>query len=249
MARNFAIGDTVYVPTSRVPGLEDSGFVMCKRTVVDTDKRSIKVDLPGGAISDWIGNSACHKNVGILVLTIGDLETERNLLDPLTKSILQYCRMLVPDDQILSFKVRSLLELEKIWKTEQAAYSHIILIGHGSHDGFKTSNDGWCSAETIAAILSADEDNKKMILSLCCQSGHNSVAAIMSKINLCSQYIAPFRSVHGALASQFAQTFLAYHFVDGKSSGVAFRKATAATPGAANFRLWESGVMKAGPKR
>ncbi|WP_122588265.1 hypothetical protein [Pseudomonas viridiflava] len=249
MARNFAVGDTVFVPASRLPDMGDIPSVFWKTEVAAVNERSIKVSLRNGDFSDWIGASACHKNIGILLFTVGDLETEKTLLDPLAKSILQYCRILVPDDQLLSFKIRSIKELSDIWNREQAAYSHVVLVGHGSHDGFKFANDGWCGAKEMQSAFTVPQPDKKIFISLCCQTGHQTVGGALSKMDICSHFIAPFQSVHGAVASQFTQTFLAYHLLEGQSSGVAFRHAIEGTPGTKNFRLWERGVLKGGPKR
>lgn len=81
-------------------------------------------------------------------MTLGDLSTEETLLDPLAKSVLQYCRLLVPDDQVKAYKIRSLKELTSIWGKEHALYSHVIFVGHGSCKGFCFSNDGWATIQS-----------------------------------------------------------------------------------------------------
>jgi len=88
MAGRFAIGDKVFVPSSRI-GMSDLPSVFWETTISDVANKKIQVNMRGGATSDWIGASLCHKNVGVLILTIGDLETEPTLLDPLAKSVLQ----------------------------------------------------------------------------------------------------------------------------------------------------------------
>lgn len=61
-------------------------------------------------------------------------------------------------------------------------------------------------------------------------------------------FIGPFHSVHGAVASQLAQTSLAFHLIEGESIGVAFKHAREYTPGSTSFRLWTNGKLKAGPQ-
>src|SRR3989338_8811141 len=137
MATHFAEDDKIFVPTSRFPGMEGHPSAFYETRVAEVGLRRVKVHLQAGAVSEWIGSGLCQKNIGILIFTIGDLETETGLLDPLAKSVLQYCRLLVPDDYLRSYKVRSLTELKSIWHKEQAAYSHVVIVGHGSPDGVK----------------------------------------------------------------------------------------------------------------
>lgn len=249
MARKLQIGETVYVPCSKVAGLEGSGVALYRSRVEEVDGRKSKVSVSGATTSDWIGNSLLHKEVGILVINVGDFETEHILLDPLAKSVGQFCRLLVPDDQIRQVRVRSLEELKKVWKKEQAVYSHVIWIAHGSPDGIKFGVDGFVSAETLEQSLKIYKAPKKVYISLCCQTGYQSYGAVLSKATICSHFIGPFHSVAGAAASQFCQSFLAYHLFDGKTVGVAFKHARTNVPGGGSFRLWESGKLKAGPKQ
>jgi hypothetical protein len=247
MAGRFAVGDKVFVPSSRI-GIDDLPSVFWETTVAGVANKRIKVNLRGGATSEWIGTSLCHKNIGILILTIGDLETEATLLDPLAKSVLQYCRLLVPDDYVRAYKIRSLKELKTIWQAEQRNYSHVILIGHGSQQGIKFANDGWAAPEAIEETLKVRGAPRKIFISLCCQTGYQVIGGALSEMAISSHFIGPFHSVHGAVASQFAQTFLAYHLLEGETTNVAFRHARESTPGSTSFRLWKNGVLTAGPR-
>lgn len=249
MARDFAIGEKVFVPSSRIKELEHHPTAFYETRVVETNDRSIKVNIPGQRVSDWIGSGLCHKNVAILIICIGDLETESTLLDPLTKSVLQFCRLLVADDYLRFFKLRSITELREVWTREQAAFSHVILIGHGSATAIKFFNDGWVRTNHLDDAIKVRGAPKKVFVSLCCETGKNAFAIDFSNMTICSHFIAPFHSVHGAVASQFAQTFLTYHLLEGESVGVAMRHATDSYPGKKTFRLWENGVLRAGPKR
>lgn len=248
MATHFAVEDKVFVPASRVPGMEGHSSAFYETRIAEVDVRKVKVHLQGGAISEWIGSGLCQKNIGILIFTIGDLETEAGLLDPLAKSVLQYCRLLVPDDYLRAYKIRSLAELKNIWQKEQAAYSHVVIVGHGSRDGIKFSVDEWVKAEVLDGTLKVWGATKKVFISLCCQTGYKEVGGKLSEMAICSHFIAPFHSVHGAVASQFAQTFLAFHLLQGESVGVAFKHARKYTPGSTSFRLWENGKLTAVPK-
>ncbi|MFZ5763845.1 MAG: hypothetical protein ACOY8P_13115 [Thermodesulfobacteriota bacterium] len=247
MAANFAVKDKIFVPVSRLPGMEGHPSVFYETCVAEIGVRKVKVQLHGGAVSEWIGASLCQKNIGILVFTIGDLETETGLLDPLAKSVLQYCRLLVPDDYLRSYKVRSLAEMKSIWTNEQAAYSHVVIVGHGSRSGIKFSVDGWLKSDELETTLKIHGAPKKVFISLCCQTGYEAIGGKLSKMPICSNFIGPFHSVHGAVASQFAQTFLAFHLLEGESIKVAFKHAREYTPGSTSFRLWTNGKLTAGP--
>jgi hypothetical protein len=248
MASNLQIGQMIYVPCTRVPELASTGTALYRSRVSQIDGKKATVELPGGAESEWIGTSLLHRDVGILVINIGDFETEHTLLDPLAKSVAQFCRLLVPDDQIRQIRVRSTGELVKFWQREQSAYSHVIWIGHGSENGIKFAVDGWKTAGETAELLRVHGAPKKLYISLCCKTGYKSYGGTMSKATICSKFLGPFHSVQGAVASQFCQTFLASHLLEGKTVGVAFNHARSSVPGSSSFRLWNSGALKAGPK-
>lgn len=218
--------------------MEDLSSVVWRTKIVDAEPGKVKIQLRDGTASEWIGSGLCHRNIGVLILTFGDLSTEDTLLDPLAKSVLQYCRLLVPDDQVKAYKIRSLNELSSIWNKEHANYSHVIFVGHGCRDGFCLSNDGWASPKQIETAFRKRGAQKKVFVSLCCQTGFQAIGGVLSKMTICSEFIAPFHSVHGAIASQFAQTFLAFHLLQGETTGVAFKHARENTPGSTSFRLW-----------
>lgn len=240
--------DRVFVPSSKFEELAGHPTAFYETRVADIDGKKLKVNLPGGVVSDWIGSALCHRNVGILILTIGDLETEHVLLDPLAKSVLQFCRLLADDGSVRHYKVRSISELQYIWQREQALYSHVVLVGHGAVDALIFRTDGCVSPNALDAATQVRGAPKKTFISLCCKTGYQSFGGAFSKATICEHFIAPFHSVHGAVASQFCQSFLAYHLLDGETVGVAFRHARKATPGGTSFRLWENGSMKAGPR-
>lgn len=249
MARNLTAGDRVFVPSSKFEELVSWPTAFYETDVQEINNRKVRVRLPGGDDDKgWIANKLVYENIGVLIFCIGDLETETGLLDPLTKSILQFCRLLVPDDYLRTHKIRSLLELERIWHKDQAAYSHIIVIGHGSDQGLKFANDGWVSTEIMDQTLKIRGAKKKNFISLCCKTGYQSFGGKFSKFTICNSFIGPFHSVHGAVASQFCQTFLTSHLIEGHTVATAFNHARDAIPGSTSFRLWQNGKLKAGPK-
>jgi len=248
MASNLNVDDRVYVPCSRVPDLAEQGVALYRTKVVEKGNSRVRVRLRNGDPSEWIGAALVHRDVGILILNIGDFSTEHTLLDPLAKSVGNFCRLLVPDDQIRAVRIRSLAELRTFWRNEQAAYSHVIWIGHGRENGIRFGVDDWIDAEALGKELRVHGAPRKVYISLCCKAGYKSFGSVLSKTTICSNFIGPFHAVEGAVASQFCQTFLASHLLDGKTIGVAFRNARSSVPGSVSFRLWRDGKLKAGPK-
>lgn len=240
--------EKVYVPASKFKELERYPTAFYPTRVLEVSGKKLKVLLPQGVTSDWIGSSLCHRNIGILILTIGDLETEHIVLDPLAKSVLQFCRLLGDDQAVRHYKIRTIEELKYIWQKEQALYSHVIFIGHGAKDALIFCESNNVTAAELEAATLLRGAPKKTFISLCCNTGYQAFGKAFSKATICEHLIAPFHAVHGVVASQFCQSFLAYHFLDGETVGVAFRRARKATPGGASFRLWENGVMTAGQK-
>jgi hypothetical protein len=248
VARALAVGDAVFVPCSRLDGLSKSGVALYKSEIVEVGRSKVRVRLSDGSSSDWIGASLVHRDVGILVLSVGDFETESTLLNPLAKSVTQFCRLLLPDDQVRAVRVRSLSELRALWQREQAAYSHVVWIGHGSATGINFGVDGWVDAQTLGDALRVRGAPRKVYISLCCKTGYKSFGSALSRTTICSRFVGPFHSVEGAVASQFCQTFLTAHLLEGRTVGVAFNKAGGSVPGGISFRLWTAGRLKAGPR-
>lgn len=243
MATQLKVGDLVYVPCSAFDELLEVETALYRTKVVAISKKSVDVSLPKGVVKK-IGSGLVHRDVGILLIEIGDWETEAATLDPLAKSVLQFCRLLVPDDQIRFVKVRSKAELAKFWAVNEAAYSHVILIGHGDKDLLGFAVDGDTTVVDFASILKKRGAKPKLFISLACKTGYQSFGGAFSEETICKDFIAPFQSVHSAVASQFCQTFLASHFIDGKSTKVAFKHAKRSVPGGVKFRLWHKGKMQ-----
>lgn len=241
MARNLEIGDLVYVPRGKV-GLEFDSYSSFYRTkVVDKQGNSVKVDLPYNNVSDWLSSQFVRKYIKVAIFAIGDMETELTLIDPLAKTILHHFRLLLGDDEILSVKIRSMPELEYFWCKEQEAFSHVIFIGHGSDHSIKFGVDGWVDAKRLGDSLYKRGASKKHFLFLCCQTGHAAFAKKFSLLPVCEDIVAPYHSVHGAIASQFCQTYSLLQFLEGRTSKVAYKNARDATPGGVIFKFWDNG--------
>lgn len=241
MPSKFEIDETCFVPSSLLP--EESSYpVSIYRTIIkDIKNKSVKVLQKDGNISEWITTSKVSKHVGILIINIGDFSTEETLLNPLAKSILQFSRLLLDDDSVTLIKLRSIGELTAWWKLNNAAYSHVVLIGHGSPKSIKFGYGGNKTPADFEKCFSAKQLKKKVFISLCCETGKNSFARPFSCIPICAHLIAPYHSVHGSIASQFYQTLMCWHLLDGRSIKIAFNKAQRSIPRKIIFRSWSDG--------
>jgi hypothetical protein len=84
---------------------------------------------------------------------------------------------------------------------------------------------------------------RKFFINLACQAGQAPLGKPLSALDVCDSYIGAFHSVHGAIASQFLQSFLIHHMLQGESTKVAFRHARNRVSGGTSFRLWRSGSL------
>lgn len=250
MARNLQINDTIYLPVSTFeedPAATNNSFPIVEKTVLSIRQRKVEIDVGNGQ-TKFVASSKCHKNIGILICSIGDLQSELSLIDPLAKSILQFFRLLVPDDSLKSFKVRSLAELTAICQENHRLISHIIIIGHGDASGLKFGVGGFINVHEFSTELQQIGMSPKNIISLACQTGYKSFGGLLSGFTFCDHFIGPFQSVHGSVASQFVQTLFTLHFLDGLTLHVAFKKSRKLLTGSTSFRLWKKKELVAGPK-
>jgi len=237
------IGDTLYVPVRLLPNADQYPYALYTTVVQNLIGKKASVRLPGGLTSRLLAKSKLHITCGILVIRIGDFATEVATLDPLAKSVLQFSRLLLEDSSVRLLEVRSLDELSEWWRINEAAYTQVVLIGHGAPDGMIFGVGGKRSAADIAAALTPCA-HPKTIISLSCETGRAAFSRELSQSASFSRVIAPFHSVHAAVASQFVQTFLSNHLVLGRSAKVAWKDARRAVPGTDSFRNWRSGVME-----
>jgi hypothetical protein len=242
MAQQLTVGTEVYVPVARIGNFEwPSALYRTKvQAVVD---RSIEIDVRGKL--HRIAASAVHTSIGVLVVRFGDLLTEATLLDPMAKSLLHFGRLLLTDDSVRLLQVRSLNELDQYWKLNHAGFAHVVMIGHGSPRSVTFAVDGPVEAAKLTNIFGSPSGvTAKTFVSLACQTGQAGFGKQFSEAACCSSFLAPYHSVHGAVASQFCQTLLAYAMLQGESIGVAYRHARESVPGSVSFRLWAGGVLK-----
>jgi hypothetical protein len=240
MAKNLAVNDRIFVPASML-NLDDVPSAFIETEVVEVIGRKVRINFR--ETDHRIASSKCQRNIGLLIICIGDLETEPTLLDPLSKTVTQFCRLLASDDYVRFYKIRSVAELAAIWARGHAAYSHIVLIAHGNGSGVKFAADGWQTAAQLEPHLVIAGAQPKHFINLACQAGQAALGKPFSHLAVCNSYIGSFHSVHGAIASQFLQSFLIHHLLQGETSKVAFRHARERVSGGTSFRLWRNGAL------
>jgi hypothetical protein len=240
MANNLIVGERVFLPASRL-GVGDTASAFVNEPVLEVADRSVRINFRSEDY--WIANSLCQRNIGLLIICIGDLETETTLLEPLFKSVTQFCRLLASDDYVRFYRLRSVSEMASIWAREHANYSHLVLIAHGNGSAVRFAVDGWQTAAQLEPILDIAGATRKFFINLACQAGQAPLGKPLSALNVCDSYIGAFHSVHGAIASQFLQSFLIHHMLQGESTKVAFRHARNRVSGGTSFRLWRSGTL------
>jgi hypothetical protein len=248
VAKSLQLDEYVFVPSHIIPGGERQPYSIYRAKVVAIEDRKVRIVLPDGQLSALIASSKVHRDVGIAIVSIGDFSTEDTLIVPLAKSALQFFRLLLPEDHISAVRVRAIGELSEWWSKNHAAYTHIILIGHGSSTGLTFGVGGERNAATFQRRLGQHGSSAKIFLSLCCETGRRPFASEFSSLPLCESWIAPHQSIHGAVASQFLQTFFSLHLLKAESTTIAFKHANAAIPGQENFRLWRAGKLVRGKK-
>lgn len=245
MTQKFNFGDTAYLPSSLLPDGESYPSSIYRTTITDTQDKSVKVRLRDGNNSEWLASSKLHVNIGIAIITIGDFFTEETLLNPLAKSILQFSRLLLDDSSVTAVRVRAIGELSAWWNINHTAYSHIVFIGHGSSKSIFFGYGGPRTPQDFHRRVFSENVGKKTFISLCCETGKDSFSSYFSKIPACGHLISPFHSIHGAVASQFFQTYMCWHLLHGKTTKIAFKKAAATVSSADRFRLWKDGTKAA----
>ena len=165
MTQKFNAGDTGYLPSSLLPNGNAYPSSIYRTTVTQIQAKSVKVRLRDGTDSDWLASSKLHANLGIAIITIGDFDTEETLLNPLAKSILQFSRLLLDDSSVTAIRIRAIGELSAWWSKNQAAYSHIVFIGHGSPTDINFAYGGQRTPTDFQRRVFSTNPSKKAFIS------------------------------------------------------------------------------------
>jgi hypothetical protein len=181
---------------------------------------------------------------------VGDFQTESSLLDPITKSVRHFLRLLIPDDQVSLHYVRSEAEFIDVFQRTSLVFTHYIVVGHGSSAGDQIFSLGHrCSAKALVAAMTSKTAKTHDFLWLCCHSGDAKFARMLSAASFCRNHVGSFGTLNGATASFFTQAFFVHHLLEGCSFRVAFKRAVEALPTTDHFRHWQSGKQKTTSQR
>ena len=246
MAAHIELGDRVYVNTSRLASEVPAPGALYATSVVERADRSVRVNLPGGEVSEWISTKFVHHQAGIAIIQLGDYLNEATNLDPLSKGILQNARILYGDDSSVRYwKIRSKSELRYLFSSNFLGFADkIILIGHGDDEGELSIGSSGISAARLGKAISASEQGPAsgwQLLCAICHSGRASFGKTLSTYRNVNCVIGPMHESHSSEMSQFIQTYLNWHLLDGMTTTVAAKYARHSATGNATFRMWKSG--------
>lgn len=244
----FDIGDSVYILRSSI-GLDlDSHSIFFYSKVVDKKEvargNKYKISFTDGTHSKWLDKYLLYKDVGVLIINIGDYDTEFSLLDPLQDIVTSYFKLLIAGDDVCSVKIRTMDELGSIWKRYHAKVSHVVFIGHGSIGGIKFGDLGMMGASVITDVLEKESDQNtpaKYFMSLCCHSGRQEFGKLFSKSRLCKQFLGPLDTVMGAHAALYCQNFFTSSLMNNDTMPQALRDSNEIFSFMPDFESWMFG--------
>jgi hypothetical protein len=197
--------------------------------------------MPGGQLSAAIRPTKLELGYGILIIRIGDYDGS-SPLDPLAKSLLHYCRVILPGDDTRLIELRTLEELDMLWKRDHAAYHQVVLVSHGDKDCI-VFGDKDVSAADLAKVLDAHTTTPKEFIGLGCNTGHANFAREFSRSASVSRFIASYHTVNSCTASLFAQTYFHERLIAVHTPNVSFKNARTALYSAASYRQWIDGAL------
>src|SRR5262245_43992415 len=118
----FRVDQRVWAPIYRHPGGDQASYALAQGIVRAISGRSCDVDLPYVG-TRRIASSLLHESVGVCIVRIGDFQSEHTVMDPICKSLLNFLRIVLPDDCIKFVGLRTLAELEEVFEREASAYT------------------------------------------------------------------------------------------------------------------------------
>lgn len=242
---HLKVGDSVWVPAVKL-GLADSDHALVRRDIRVVTRRSFQVDVLLGQqqLSQSMSVAFAQRDVGVLILTIGDFETEERTLGPLSRSIEEYLRLLLPDDMLRSVFVRGEKELETAWAKHAGACSHVVVIGHCDGKGmWFGADDKIVSARRLSEIMTG---KRREFVAAACMAGRAEFAKRFSEATeTCVSLVAPFASVHAAQAASFTMSYFSERWLGGRSSKVAFNRLRSTESFVeARYRFWSDGTWE-----
>lgn len=234
----FSKGETVSVPSVHL-GYRQHDFAMLDKEVLDLEGRSVWLDGKTGPVK--IATKLVSPQISLRLVRFGDIASESNLLDPITKALDHHFKLLLPPGAHRTWWVRSLTELNAFLAQDGTA-THVVLVGHSS----KGSGELALASHSLPAaeLASAFGTSPQLFLSLVCYSGRKDFAAGFTATTDRRRFVAPFQFLHGAVAVEAATLLFNNLLLRGESPKVAVRHVNNSLPTGVNFRLWRNGAWK-----
>jgi hypothetical protein len=261
--KNLKKDQLVYVPAKSVkidPLEYPSAMVSCKVSEVKRNN-VVLYDIPTKKHDlETVKSGILRRKLGILILRVGDYNSEDSLLDPLFNAVCSISSLLLTSDSIFALKIRTFKELQYYWIKYNASISHIVIIGHGYKDQglvFGNKPDSQClidynknsrnpkNESDFLEIVSADQvintlqlnngSNQGVdIISLSCFTGMRSFGKKIGGAPFCSFFAGARKAVNPMDAIYFYNEFVTEYFLNGAKVKDAFEKANVKS----EFAMW-----------
>lgn len=234
----FDEGEIVSVPSVHL-GYKDHDFAMLDREVLGLEERSVWLDGKSGPVK--VSTKLVSPQISLRVVRFGDIVTEANLLDPITKSLDHHFKLLLPPGAHRTWWVRSLEELTQFLAQDSTA-THVVLVGHST----KGSGALVLPGRTLPAadLASAFGASPRLFLSLICYSGRKDFASHFAGPKDRRRFVAPLQFLHGASAVEAATLLFNNLFLRGESPKVAVRHVNDSLPKGVAMRFWRRGSWR-----
>lgn len=151
-------------------------------------------------------------NPGFLILELGPIfaeETISKAAEATAKSLDSLFAACSPN--VHHHRVATAVELEDLMRRCGHLWSHIIIIGHGTEEGFCfLDRNGFLNGTDLANLLGCHDDDgrQRQILSLCCHSGCENISRALSNAANVTEVIAPTKTFDLRWAVVFVTGYL-----------------------------------------
>lgn len=231
----------------------------------------VEADLKPGASRTWlvdvtgldepmsISSRKLKRRVKVLIIRVGDWDTEQATLNPLAESLKAQLSLLLPPGNVDVEYIRTLDELSGALRVhggglgptgqrQAEPWGYAILVGHGRSGPsagirFGTS---WHSPDAMAAAVKGLGPGRRSFsdakfISLCCETGSAAFAQTFSE-NLSTTWVGPSDAVHSFEAAGFVLRLFYEDFLRTGTWSDSFRGAqSASSTFSTAFRCWMNG--------
>jgi hypothetical protein len=268
-----AVGEQVWLPVTEVRKVHTDfqpghGGAMIGGKIVGITGRSRLVDVNGLGESNpiLVSSRRLRHHAKVLLLRIGDWQTEQTSLNPLADSLKSQLSLLLPPGEVDVEYIRTLAELSSALQLhgntgaaklqrQASPWGYVVLVGHGRindpqgmvNPGIKFGSE-WHSPTEIADAMKTLGPGRRggfgnaVFVSLCCETGEPDFAKPFSDA-LNTTWVGPGDVVHSFEAAGLVQRLFFEHFLSGRDWRVAFKHTRAATKEfSTTIRCWTDGT-------